>query len=103
MLITAPGFNTANTIEEDQHPNKDSDNRKKQYIFIFMCFIQWLIMLVGYSRSTILPSLDFFGWDWVQLFILNSLFRTHDFLTIFSLFPYPDETSTNQKKSQKKT
>lgn len=78
MLLPAPGLVSA---EEDPSPAPDLGLQRIQYIFIFMCFKQWL-MLVGYTRSTILPSLDF----WLGLhttlhsFIVQQLFALYSHL-----------------------
>lgn len=50
MLIAAPGLKTSD--EEAVQFDHGCGLQKKQYLFIFMCLIQWL-MLVGYTCSTI--------------------------------------------------
>lgn len=78
MLLPAPGLNAV-TIEEDD-PTKDTDFRKKTVHIYFHVFYTvadnacWL-----YSRSTILPSLDFLvGIEYNSAFIarlLSSVFN----------------------------
>ena len=67
VLLPAPGFIPT---EEEPRLDKELGLQRIQYIFIFMCFKQWL-MLVGYTRSTILPSLDF----WLGLHTTLHLYR----------------------------
>lgn len=50
MLLAAPGLKSSD--EEAVQFNHGCGLQKKQYLFIFMCLIQWL-MLVGYTCSTI--------------------------------------------------
>lgn len=50
MLIAAPGLKSSD--EEAVQFDHGCGLQKKQYLFIFMCLIQWL-MLVGYTCSTI--------------------------------------------------
>ncbi|KAF7275913.1 hypothetical protein GWI33_011149 [Rhynchophorus ferrugineus] len=51
VLLAAAGIKTR--LEEDPQSSQPRiPTSKKQYLFLFMCLIQWL-MLVGYTRSTI--------------------------------------------------
>lgn len=47
MLLAAPGLKAT---EEDEQGHPGRRPRDKQYLFIFMCLIQWL-MLVGYPAQ----------------------------------------------------
>lgn len=59
MLLAAPGLKSS---EEAVQCDPGCGLRKKQYLFIFMCLIQWL-MLVGYTRSQRFTFTRFFGWE----------------------------------------